>query len=94
MERSFIKASFLPKIANLANIIAEKVGTLLDDKINISFESQEKDNGQLKKPCSNCKLLEVYEEAKYDCPIRDNIRSNLNDVIEWFLRNYDLYNRK
>ena len=86
--------TFSVKICELAQSIAEKVSRELDDDVLIEFENEERGNGQLKKPCSNSKLMTVYSNEDIQFPIVDNMIENLDKVIEWFINNYDSYNRK
>ena len=83
------------KIRYLANLIADKVGKLLDYDVCIKFENDVSGNGQLKKPCSNVKLCKAYTNEDLVLPINDdNMSNNLDNVIEWFVTNYDTYHRK
>ena len=86
--------TFSVKIYELAKSIAEKVSRELNDKVSIEFENEEKGNGQLKKPCSNSKLISLYDNKQIQFPVVDNMSDNLDKVIEWFINNYDSYNRK
>lgn len=83
------------KIRDLATTIADKIGKLLDYDVCIKFENDVSGNGQLKKPCSNAKLCKAYMDEDLMLPIKDdNMSNNLDDVIEWFVNNYDIYDRK
>lgn len=83
------------KIRDLATIIESKVGKVLDYDIRIKFENDTYGNGQHKKPCSNAKLSKTYTNEDLMLPIKDdNMSNNLDDVIEWFVTNYDTYHRK
>lgn len=83
------------KIRDLATTIATKVGKVLDYDVRIKFENDASGNGQHKKPCSNAKLSKAYTDEKLGLPINDdNMSNNLDNVIEWFVTNYDTYPRK
>ena len=43
---------------NLPNQLLKKLKEL-NDKVSIEFENEEKGNRQLKKPCSNSKLIDL-----------------------------------
>jgi len=86
--------SFSIKICELAQSIAEKVNRELNDEVLIEFENEEKGNGQLKKPCSNSKLMTIYNNEDIQFPVIDNMLDNLDKVIQWFINNYDSYDRK
>jgi nucleoside-diphosphate-sugar epimerase len=83
------------KIRDLANLIANKVGNLLYNEIHILFENRKFENGQLKKPCSNTKLLQTYANVGMALPFDDDkFSEKMDDVIEWFVENYETYPRK
>ena len=82
-------------INTLANLISDIVLDITGNKINILFEDDVQNNGQLKKPCSNEKLKNLYDEWGENIPINDTcLEQNLKKIIRFFWENYNEYPRK
>jgi GDP-L-fucose synthase len=82
------------KISELANMISEAIAKLTSCRAEIEFKQSNEGNGQNKKPCSNAKLQNLYEKSNLNMPIKDNLENNLNDIINWFFKNYKYIERK
>jgi GDP-L-fucose synthase len=82
-------------ISELAKKIGLNVSNITNSNIAIKFESNVEDNGQNKKPCSNKKIKDLYSEVGIEYPPNDSkFNNNLEEVVGWFIRNYNYYLRK
>ena len=80
-------------IRELSQIILSAMNLYCHGSTQIVFHDDIAQDGQLKKPCSNAKLLQLYDTLGLQCPIKDNVQHRLTAVVHYFCDNYNKIRR-
>jgi GDP-L-fucose synthase len=97
----FIRGDYIVSGSTSSSITIQKLAQCISSAMNlhchsllqITYNSNSGQDGQMKKPCSNAKLLQLYDTLHRPCPIVDNMHARIPAIVYHLCDNYDSIRR-